>query len=81
MIRATRKPDRTGAYHHGIPNRDLTESEYRAFSNEQRALIRSCGLWEVATDREMADRLKTESAEPETDSPPVEEEDDGTEVQ
>lgn len=64
IIRAKRTNERPDSYHSGIPNRDLTEGEYRAFTNEQRKLIRDCGLWEVATDKEIAKLAKAERSAP-----------------
>lgn len=52
-IRAKRVEERPDEHYWGIPNRDLTEDEYRALSNEQRELIRGSGLWDVKTDEQM----------------------------
>lgn len=52
-IRAKRVEDRPDEHYWGIPNRDLTEDDYRALSNEERELVRSSGLWTVKTDEQM----------------------------
>lgn len=42
----------------GIPARDITESEYQALTNEQRAAVRASDLWDQKTDAEMQPALK-----------------------
>lgn len=75
MIRATFNPDAKGRYLQGIPARDLTEDEYRALSNTQRAHVRGSSLYEVKTDKEMAElskpppKPKPERAAPVPDAP------------
>jgi hypothetical protein len=57
-IRARRVDDRPDDYFNGIPNRDLTEDEYRALDADQRKVVRESGLWEVKTDAEIAPAVK-----------------------
>lgn len=53
----------------GIPARHLDEDEYAALSAEQRAEVRSSGLYDVKTDAEMAPRSESARAEtPRTDA-------------
>lgn len=80
LIRATFKPEKQGHFLTGIPAKDLTEDQYRALSNAQRKAIRDSGLWDVLSDREMAELAKSarparSSPAPETDSA-AEQEDD-----
>lgn len=83
MIRATFNQARKGHYLQGIPARDLTEEEYRALSNAQRSYVRNSDLYEVKTDKEMADLIKSEAKPKPTEAPAdeqptvAEEEDDG----
>lgn len=56
LIRARYVGDGQGVIF-GIPKRDVTESEYRALSNEQRARMRASALYEVKTDAEIAEEL------------------------
>ena len=52
----------------GIPQRDLTETEYRALTNEQRARMRASALYDVLTDQEYADLTRAETPPPEPEA-------------
>jgi hypothetical protein len=41
-------------HHHGIPARHLTQDEYDALDEAQRALLRGSDLYEVRSEREMS---------------------------
>ena len=51
--RAQRKAHKPAHFIHGVPNRHLTEEEYRALSPERRKAVRDSGLWDVKSDAEM----------------------------
>lgn len=36
-----------GAFQHGIPARDITDAEFAAFTNDQRARVIACGLYKL----------------------------------
>lgn len=57
-IRAKRIANRPDEFFNGIPGGDLTEEQYAALDNEQRATVRNSGLWDVKTDAQMEPAIK-----------------------
>jgi hypothetical protein len=52
-IRAQRVDDRPDDHFMGIPNRDLTEEDWRALDADQQRVVADSGLWKVKTDQQM----------------------------
>lgn len=72
VMRATRKAERPDRFWPGIPNRDLTEDEYRALTNEQRRTVRDSGDWDVLTDAQYAEETQPKPPKPSTtETPPA----------
>jgi hypothetical protein len=57
-VRATRNSTRPDEFFNGIPGGDITEEQYEALDAEQRATVRTSGLWNVKTDAQMEPAIK-----------------------
>lgn len=56
-IRAKRLEDDPDAHYMGIPNRDLTEEDWAALSDDQRARVAESGLWRLKSDEQLQPAL------------------------
>lgn len=56
MAQRARYMGKAGEFVHGVPARHLSDEEYDALSTEQRAAVRSSGLYDVKTEAEAAPR-------------------------
>lgn len=59
-IRAIRTAERPDEYHSGIPNRDLTEDEYQALTDEQRDTVQNSVLYAVRPAADVGADLRRE---------------------
>jgi hypothetical protein len=57
-IRATRTVHQPDEFFNGIPNRDLTESDWLALDDDQRRTVQESGLWTVEPDEKIAPKVE-----------------------